>query len=195
MYTIDCSKYCAKNESDTMIIAPRRHQHPSTGTHRPSVVTVTANFNAEYNLMAVNPIIDYFSRDLVPEYCHGLESSAVSTAPPIVVKSLHGPSNRSISRLPLHMHAEEIILTFLTLNISIGPCLPKANTLTRLQSDEMFEVMLIVRNSNSMGLRGILNFRLLRDAFPDRLARGIHPKKRVLYLQQSKVRTPPPYLC
>jgi len=35
--------------------------------------------------MAVNPTTEYFSRDLVPEYCHGLESSAVYTAPPIFV--------------------------------------------------------------------------------------------------------------
>jgi hypothetical protein len=130
MYTIDGSNYCAKNECNTLIIAPRWHQHPSTGTNRPSDVTVTWNFNAEYNLMAVNPIIECFSRDLVTEYCQSLESSAVYTAPSFVVKSLHGASNRSRPCLPLHMHAEEIILTFSTFNISIGRCLPKGNTLT-----------------------------------------------------------------
>jgi len=34
--------------------------------------------------MAVNPIIDCFWRDLVPEYCQGLESSVVYTAPPFL---------------------------------------------------------------------------------------------------------------
>jgi hypothetical protein len=52
-----------------MIIAPRRHQHPSSGANRPSDVAVTVNFNAELNLMPVNPIIEWFSRNLVPEYC------------------------------------------------------------------------------------------------------------------------------
>jgi len=68
------------------------------------------------------------------------------------------------------MHAEDIIPTFLTSNIYIGICLPKALTLTPLQSYEMFEVLLIVRINKSVGLRGILNFRLLRDAFPYWLA-------------------------
>jgi hypothetical protein len=52
-----------------MIIAPRRHQHPSSGANRSSDVAVTVNFNAEFNLMPVNPIIECFSRDFVPEYC------------------------------------------------------------------------------------------------------------------------------
>jgi hypothetical protein len=52
-----------------MIIAPRRHLHPSSGANRPSDVAVTVNFNAEFNLMPVNPIIECISRDLVPEYC------------------------------------------------------------------------------------------------------------------------------
>jgi len=80
--------------------------------------------------MAVDPIIECFSRDLIPEYCKGLESSAVYTAPPFFVESLHGDTNRSLPRLPLHMHAEEIISTFLTSNIYIGLRLPKALTLT-----------------------------------------------------------------
>jgi len=69
IYTIDGSMYCAKNECNTMIIAPRRHQHRSSRANRPSDVAVTVNFNAEFNLMPVNPIIECFSRDLVPEYC------------------------------------------------------------------------------------------------------------------------------
>jgi len=178
-----------------MIISPRRHQHPSSGANRPSDVAVTVNFNAEFNLMPVNPISECFSRDLVPEYCQGLEASAVSTVPPVFVESLHGCSNRSLPRLPLHMHAEDIIPTFLSLNIYTGLCLPKALTLTRLRSYEMFEGLLIVRVNISVGLRGIPNFHLPRDAFPCRLARGIPLKQGVSYPLQSKVRTPPPYLC
>jgi len=109
---MDGSKYCAKNKCKTLIIAPRRHQNPSSGANRPSDVAVTVNFNPEFNLMPVNPVIEYISRDLVPEYCQGLESSAVYTAPHFFVESLHGRSYRSHPRLPLHMHAEEIIPTF-----------------------------------------------------------------------------------
>ena len=90
VYTINGSKYCAKNMCNTMIIAPRRHQDPSSSANRPSDVAVTVNFNAEFNLMPVNPIIECFSRNLVPEYCQGLESSAVYIAPPFVVELLHG---------------------------------------------------------------------------------------------------------
>jgi len=177
-----------------MIIAPRRHQHPSSGANRPLDVAVTVNFNAEFNLMPVNRIIECFSRDLVPEYCQRLEASTVSTAPSFFVKSLHGRSNRSLPCLPLHMHAEDIIRTFLTSNIYIGLCLPKALTLTRLRTYKMFDVLLIVRIHKNVGLRGILNFHLLRDAFLCRLARGIPLKEGVPYPLQSKVRTPPHYL-
>jgi len=105
MDTIDGSKYCAKNEFNTMIPAPRRHKHPSSGAIRPSDVGVTVDLNAEFNLMAVNPIIEWVSRDLVTEYCHGLESFVVYTPPPFVVETLPGGSHRSRPRLPLHMHA------------------------------------------------------------------------------------------
>ena len=81
--------------------------------------------------------------------------------------------------MPLHMYAEDIIPTFLTSNIYIGIWLPKALTLSRLRSYEMFEVLLIVRINKSLGLQGIVNFRLLRDAFPYRLARGIALKEGV----------------
>jgi hypothetical protein len=37
----------------------------------------------------------------------------------------------------------------------------------------MFEVLLIVGINQSVGVGGILNFCLLRDAFPYRLVRGI----------------------
>jgi hypothetical protein len=43
----------------------------------------------------------------------------------------------------------------------------------------MFEVLLIVRINKSVGHQGILNFRLLRDAFPYRLVRGIPLKEGV----------------
>jgi hypothetical protein len=71
IYTIDGLMYCAKNKCNTMIIASRRHQHPSSGANRPSDVAAIVNFNAEFNLMPVNPIIECFSRDLVPDYCQG----------------------------------------------------------------------------------------------------------------------------
>jgi hypothetical protein len=113
-----------------MIIAQRRYQHPSSSANSPSDVAVTVNFNDKFNLMPVYPIIECFSRDLISEYCQGLEASVVSTAPPILVESLNGRSNRSLPCLPLHMHAEEIVRTFLISNIYIGLCLPKALNLT-----------------------------------------------------------------
>jgi len=144
--------------------------------------------------MAVNPIIECFGRDLVPEYCQGLESSAVYTMSPGFVESYHGRSIRSLFRLPLHMHADEMIPTFLMSNMYIGLCHPKALTLTRLQLYEMFEVMLSLRINISVGLRGILNFRRLRDVFLYRLAGGIPLQQGFPYPLQSKVRTPPPHL-
>jgi hypothetical protein len=48
--------------------------------------------------------------------------------------------------------------------------------------------------NKSVGLRGILNFHLLRDAFPYQLVRGIHLKEVLPYPLQSKFRTPPPDL-
>ena len=124
-----------------MIIAPGRHKHPSSGANRPSDVAVTVNINAEFNLIAVNPIIECFSRDLVTEYCQGSQSSAVHTAPPFFVETLHGRSNWSLPRLLLLMHAQAIIPTFLTSKIYIGLCISKALTLIRLQSYEMFKVL------------------------------------------------------
>ena len=177
-----------------MIIRPRRHQHTSSDANRPSDIAVTVNFNAEIYLMAGNCIIECFSRDLVPEYCRGLESSVDFTVPPIFVESLHGRSKRSLPRLPLHMHVEDIIRTFLTSNIYISLNLPKAPTLTQLQSYEMFKVLLIVRIIKCMGLRGIPNFHLPIDAFLYQLGRGIRLKEGVPYPVRSKVRTPPPHL-
>ena len=90
--------------------------------------------------MAANPIIVCFSRDLVPEYSQGLESSTVKTAPACFHKSIHGGSNRRLLHLPLHMHPEEIIPTFLMSIIYIGLSLPTALTLTCLWPYEMVKV-------------------------------------------------------
>jgi hypothetical protein len=43
----------------------------------------------------------------------------------------------------------------------------------------MFDVLLIVRINKSVGLQGILNFRLQRDTFTYRLARGFPLKEGV----------------
>jgi hypothetical protein len=92
------------------------------------------------------------------------------------------------------MDEEDIISTFLKSNIYIGISLLKALTLTRLRSYEMFKILVIVRINKCVRLRGILIFRLLRDACPYRQARGIPLKEGVSYPLQSKVRTPLPHL-
>jgi len=53
IYTINGSKYCAKIECNTLITAPRRHKHPSSGVNRPSDVAVTVNVNAVFNLSLI----------------------------------------------------------------------------------------------------------------------------------------------
>jgi hypothetical protein len=53
IYTIDGSKYCAKIECNTMIIALRRHKDRSSGANRPSDVAVTVYINAEFNLSLI----------------------------------------------------------------------------------------------------------------------------------------------
>jgi len=106
IYTNDCSKYCANYKCNITITVARRDKHPSSGANRPSDIAVIVNFSAENNLMAVNPIIECFSRDLVTKYCQGLESNTVYTACPIFVESLPGHSNRSLPHLRLLMHAE-----------------------------------------------------------------------------------------
>jgi hypothetical protein len=58
----------------------------------------------------------------------------------------------------------------------------------------MFEVLLIVTINESVGLRRILIFRLLRDTLPYQPAREIPLKEGVPFPQQSKIRTPPPHL-
>jgi len=53
IYPIDGLKYCANNECNTRIMAPRRLKHPSSGENRPSDVAVTVNSNAEFNLSLI----------------------------------------------------------------------------------------------------------------------------------------------
>jgi len=54
----------------------------------------------------------------------------------------------------------------------------------------------VVNRENHQGvvLELILNFPLLKEAFPSQLARGISLKEGDPYPLQSKVGTPPPYL-
>jgi len=70
-----------------------------------------------------------------------------NSVPPIVVESLPGRSNRSLTRLTLHIHGDEITPSFLMLNMNIRLCLPKALTLAALRWYEIFQVLLIVRIS------------------------------------------------
>ena len=53
-----------------MIIVPRRHKDSSSGANRLSDIAVKMKINAEFNLMTVNLIIEWFSKDDVPEYRH-----------------------------------------------------------------------------------------------------------------------------
>jgi len=53
IYTIDGSKYCAKNECNTMILAPRWHKHHWSGANGPSEVAVTVNIYAQLNLSSI----------------------------------------------------------------------------------------------------------------------------------------------
>jgi hypothetical protein len=71
------------------------------------------------------------------------------------------------------MHAEEHILTFLTLNINFGISPPEAITLKRLWSYGMIDVLLVIIIPTSVGRRGIPKCPLVRDTFLFRLAIGI----------------------
>jgi len=94
--------------------------------------------------------------DLVTEYCQGLDPSAVHTAPPFVVATLYGRSNMSLPCLPLHMHGQAILPTFLTSSIYIELCIPTAITMTLLWPYKMFEVLIITINNKSVRLPAIL---------------------------------------
>jgi hypothetical protein len=67
-YTIQGSKYCTKDECNTVITTPKRHKHSSSSANRSSDIAMTVNINTEFHLMAVSPIIECVSRDLTPEY-------------------------------------------------------------------------------------------------------------------------------
>jgi hypothetical protein len=98
-------------------------------------------------------------------------SNAVYTAHPIFVETVPGRSKSSLPRPPLHVHAQAIVPTYFMSIIYIGLCRPKALTLTQLWSYKMFQVLLIVRINNSVGLRGIVNYHLLHDTSQYGLAR------------------------
>jgi hypothetical protein len=53
IYTINDSKYCAKNECNRMIIAQRWRKHFSSGANRPSDIVVTVNINAQFNVSLI----------------------------------------------------------------------------------------------------------------------------------------------
>jgi hypothetical protein len=50
IYTIDGSKYCGKNEHNSIIIMARRLKHQSSSANILSDVAVLVNINAEHNL-------------------------------------------------------------------------------------------------------------------------------------------------
>jgi hypothetical protein len=79
------------------------------------------------------------------------------------------------------MHAEDMIPTLLTSNIYVGICNLQALRLTALQLYEMFDGLRIIRINNRVGCPGILNFHLVREVFPYRLATGIPLKQGVPY--------------
>jgi len=139
--------------------------------------------------MAVNPIIEFFSRDQVPKYCQSEESSTDYTSPPWFLEYLLCHSKSNLPHLVLHKHAEEVIPTFVTSIIDIGLCLPEAVKLSWLRSYKLFQVLPIIRINNSVGLSGIFYFPLLGETFPYQPARGIDLKEGVLFPQQSKVGT------
>jgi len=68
------------------------------------------------------------------------ESSVVYTAPRFFFEFVCGRSNWSLPRLPLHMHAEEIIPMFVRSNVYIGLCHSQALTLIHLHQYEMIIV-------------------------------------------------------
>jgi len=135
-----------------MIPVLTRDYHLSSGANRPSDIAVTVDINDEFNLMAVNTVVECFSRDLVPKYFQGLQSSVVYTAPPFFVTSIPGCICRTLPGLPLHMNTPEIIATFIPSKVYIWLCLPKALTLTELWCYIMFWVLLYNPNLQMCGL-------------------------------------------
>jgi hypothetical protein len=62
--------------------------------------------------MAGNSRIECLSQDLVHDYYHGVQSSALHTVSPIITYSNTGRSNWSLPRLLFHLPTAEIIPTF-----------------------------------------------------------------------------------
>jgi len=177
-----------------MITAPRRQKYLSSGPNRLSGNTVTVNPTDEYNLMAVNPMIEWFSRDLVPADCPTSESCTVYIAHPFFTKSLPGRANTSLHCLLLNLYTTTFLPLFVTSNIYIRQCITKSFSRTRLWSYKMFNVLLVFRINKRVDHQGIINFHLLRDTFPHQLAREIPFKEEVLSPLQTKGRTAPPHL-
>jgi len=69
IYTIETVKKCDRNECNIMKAGPEWHEHSSSGANRSSDFGVTVNINAEFDLRATNPIMEWFSRDFVTECC------------------------------------------------------------------------------------------------------------------------------
>jgi hypothetical protein len=76
IYRINGSKNYSKNMCNTILTTPRMHQCPSSSANRPSDVAVTVNINAEFHVMAVSPIIECFSKNLVHKYSHSMKFHA-----------------------------------------------------------------------------------------------------------------------
>jgi hypothetical protein len=70
----------------------------------------------------------------------------------------------------LHVQAKKTFTGLLMSKIYIRICHPKALTITRLSSYDMFEVLLIGSINNSVAVRGIVHFHLLSNSSPYRLA-------------------------
>jgi len=91
IYTINGSKYCAKHECNTMVIAPNRHIHTSSGAIRPSDIAVTVNINNECYLSVIwsqlTPYLNACKGILSPSIVTGncdLESSTFYIALPFI---------------------------------------------------------------------------------------------------------------
>ena len=119
LYTIDDSKYCAKNECNMLIIAPRRYKHPLSCANGPSDIAVIVDINAEFNLTLIRwqltpelNTVQGISYPCIVTGVSDLESSTVCTAPAYFFKSLPGRSDRCLPGMPFHVDAEKMIPIF-----------------------------------------------------------------------------------
>ena len=67
IYTNNGSKYCARNKRNTVMFAPRRHNHPSRSVNGLSDIAVIVNIDAEFKLIAVNPMTECCSMNHICE--------------------------------------------------------------------------------------------------------------------------------